>query len=137
MSLALNTSPRSRALRATRAVTFGSLSLAACGTSPVEPPIEDTGTTDTAPTDTAPADTAPTDTAPDVVLPDTSIPDSEPDATICSEIKDDLCPESCSEDDDADCCEDQNDDGVWCSFDPGWGCSCAVEGPFAPPRFAA
>lgn len=133
MSRTLNTSPRNRALRATRAVTFGSLSLAACGTTPVEPPVEDAGS-DTGTGDTAP----PRDTSPDVVIvPDASIPDAEPDAITCSEIKDDQCPEFCTVDDDADCCENQNDEWTWCSFEPDWGCACAVEGPFAPPRFAA
>ncbi len=128
----MNVTARSRALRATRAVTLGSLSLAACGTSPVEPTVGGPGS------DTGGGDTGHTDTAPDtVVLPDTSVTDAEPDVLSCSEITDDICPEFCSENDDADCCEAQNDEWTWCDFDPEWGCGCAVEGPFAPPRFAA
>ena len=50
---------------------------------------------------------------------------------VCSEERDGQCPDTCTTETDADCCEADD----WCIWNPDWGCECAVEGPFAPPRF--
>lgn len=134
---------RARALRATRAVTFGGLALAACGTDP-ETPNSDTGTDATADAsgdigaDIAP-DT-PLDTRPDAPLdvgPDAPHDIDADSGPACGATADDVCPDGCTQHDDIDCCLAQNGDFTWCDFSPEWGCQCAVEGPFAPPRFAA
>lgn len=117
-----NPTARSKALRATRAVTLGGLAfVAACGTSPE--PVPDAG------------NDGGTDTSPDVTS-DVTV-DSEPDihVPVCSTTEDGLCPEGCDRDNDIDCCFDPAWGGPdWCTFDASWGCSCAVEGPFAPPQ---
>jgi len=127
---------RARALRASLAVTLGgALAAAGCGTSQTD----DRRTTDAGPTDTSTdggETDAATDAAPDAE-PDTS-PDVAPDtppadvAPSCADESDGVCPEGCTIDDDYDCCMDFDPD--WCTYDPEWGCGCAVEGPFAPPN---
>lgn len=181
-----NPTSRKKAIRATRAVTFGGLAfVAACGTTPegagdVGADVEaDTGT-DTS--SDATVDTAPDtpsdveiDTPPDVeidtpepdVWPDTPPdpdvgsdtppePDVSPDVTVdvapdvaidigldviateCSgEQEDGVCPAGCDQDDDVDCCYRDWGGPDWCDYSTEWGCQCAVEGPFAPPRFEA
>lgn len=97
---------------------------------------------------------------PDVVQPDVDVSDiTEPDVTEsdvtesdvvepdadagtdvssdvedpgCKESTDGVCPADCTEQNDYDCCMLSGAPGL-CVFDPEWGCSCAVEGPFAPP----
>ena len=122
---------RSRALRATRAVTFGGLSLtaAACGTTPATLPTGDVGADTGSDTGTD----APTDTVtPDVIV----VPDVRVDtAPTCSGESDDVCPDSCNPDTDIDCCEGDQAEWEWCTYDSEWGCQCAAEGPFAPPSF--
>ncbi len=55
-------------------------------------------------------------------------------AAECSKDLDGVCPESCNQETDADCCEQQGASGeMWCSYNSEWGCACAIEGPFAPP----
>ena len=130
----LDTRSRNRALRAIRAVTFGGLSLTAvaCGTTPGTLPTGDIGA-DTG-TDAA-ADTR-TDTLTDTVTRDVIVPDVRVDVEPgCSGVSDDLCPASCTQYNDIDCCEGDEAEWEWCSFDAEWGCQCAVEGPFAPPAF--
>lgn len=133
---------RRRAIHATRAVTLGGFALAAtaCGTTPE--PLPDTGedvANDTA-VDTAP-DTGPDvveDTAPDTMVPDTNVPDTFIDVglEICNvEEADGVCPADCDSETDIDCCYDWGGGPDWCDYSPEWGCSCAVEGPFAPPAF--
>ncbi len=128
----MTTNPsRRRALHATRAVTFGGFALAAaCGTTPE--PVPDTGTdTSTDVTEDTSVDATP-DVAPDTIGPDTML---DIGTSVCSTESDGVCPEGCSQEEDIDCCLANNDDFEWCSFDPSYGCSCAVEGPFAPPTF--
>ena len=179
---------RRRALRATRAVTFGgfALALGACGTEPepggstgsdagadtatdstvspdathdtrpedvttspdTTPPSRDAGEDSTPPprdvgVDSTPpprdvgVDTAPPprDAGPDTVMPPPDVgPDADPGE--CSREFDNVCPEGCGTNDDADCCLAQNDEWGWCEWSPDWGCQCAVEGPFSPPTFA-
>lgn len=133
---------RKRALLASRAVTMGGvLMLAACGTTDSSTgdagTLADSGGSDTSGGDTGGADVdedtsvdaggdAETDTAPDVLA------DAGPG---CSDELDGVCPEDCIPDNDHDCCLDPNWGGGpdWCSYDPEFGCGCAVEGPFAPP----
>jgi hypothetical protein len=89
---------------------------------------------------TEPDVTEPDVTEPDVTEPDiteldaTDAADASPDAESpgCKESTDDVCPVECTEQNDYDCCMLSGEPG-WCTFDPEWGCACAVEGPFAPP----
>lgn len=105
----MNTERLTRALRAAQAVTLGSAALVAgCGTTPVVPDPD--GGTDVG-------------------------ADVEADVTVCSGTVDEVCGEGCTADNDADCCA-QREPAGWCSFSPDYGCSCAVEGPFAPPSVA-
>lgn len=129
---------RARALRASLAVTLGGALVAGCGTSQTDDDRTTDGGTVDAATD-ATSDTA-TDTAPDTaadVAPDTA-PDVSPDTppadagATCADESDGVCPEGCSIDEDYDCCMEFDPD--WCTYDPEWGCGCAVEGPFAPPE---
>ncbi len=149
---------RQRALRASLAVTLGGAALGAgCGTAPTETDRSGGGGEDTA-VDAAgdvgadtPAPAADSD-LPDVSI-DTPGPDTDPPdvievgpdvpesvdvdldtAVACSDEQDDVCPEGCTVDDDWDCCYYWDFD---CYYEPGWGCGCAVEGPFAPPSVAA
>lgn len=60
------------------------------------------------------------------------------DATSCSKSPDELCPDGCDRESDADrCAEGSQGRGIWCFYDPTAGCVCAIEGPFAPPSFGA
>jgi hypothetical protein len=120
-----------RALRAANAVTLGSsaLLLGACGTTQSQPPRD------------AGLDGTP-DSSGDVggdVTPDTPAdvtPDLADVGPACLDEADDLCPDGCTPENDADCCTLLEPTG-WCTYNPEWGCSCAVEGPFAPPCIAA
>ena len=130
----LDTRSRTRALYATRAVTFGGLSLAAaCGTTAPVQPVGDAGpdTGADARTDTG------ADVGSDVVTPDAVVvPDARIDGGVtCGVVSDGLCADACNQDNDIDCCEGDQAEWEWCSFDAEWGCQCAVEGPFAPPVF--
>jgi len=139
---------RRRAVYAALAVTLGgSAALGACGSTEInDPEPGDTGSdtatdagSDTAPTpDTTPApDTAPdTEPPPDIGL-DTMVDTGPLPGEECSAERDGICPEGCTQDNDADCCEQVNSDFEWCTWDPGFGCGCAVEGPFAPPSLGA
>lgn len=119
----MNTSSRERivrALLAAQAVTLGTgLIAVGCGTTEVRRPDAGDAGTDT--TDGG------GDTAVDVVV----------DANVCFIEMDDVCPADCTPDNDGDCCEDSCGGPGWSYLDPTNGCSCAVEGPFAPPSLAA
>lgn len=123
---------RARAIRASLAVTLGgALAASACGTSQTD----DRRTTDTGTSDTGSSDTG-TDTSTDAAM-DTSadVPEDTAPADVapgCLDESDGVCPEGCTPDDDYDCCTEFDPD--WCTYDPEWGCGCAVEGPFAPPN---
>ena len=80
------------------------------------------------------------DVDPDTPEPDVSEPDVERDApgpdtdeATCTTEPDTICPDACTQDNDADCCNEIE----WCFWDPGFGCACAVPGPFVPPTMAA
>lgn len=138
--------PHQRAIRAASAVTLGSSLAFACGGGGS---VDEETTTETSsdelesdrpqlivPQAPEPLPTIVVD--PDAVLtPVDNRPAAErvdEPATECSKELDGVCPESCTRETDADCCEDQNANGaMWCSYNSEWGCSCAIEGPFAPP----
>ena len=144
---------RAQALRASRAVTLaGALSLGCGGATPssedneaVEQLEESRPTLEVAPAATG--DDLPSEPTitigPDAVVTPVGDPTSAaeqadtPLPAECTKELDGLCPPECNTENDADCCEgDQNADGwMWCTFSTEWGCNCAVEGPFAPPRF--
>jgi hypothetical protein len=118
-----NTRIRQKALRAARAVTMGAALVAAGCSSDAEEP-RPTGGWDVAEKTDAQGDTSPdvadvADVAPDVIA------DTGP---TCSGTSDQLCPETCDDSNDIDCCEA---DGL-CDWYEG-GCGCAVPGPFTPP----
>ncbi|MCB9520673.1 MAG: hypothetical protein H6699_07350 [Myxococcales bacterium] len=125
---------RARALHASAAVTMCG-SLAACGGSSAPPSLELNSTADRdlfleAPSEEHPPRVTRVGDAPLPAV-DTQV---ELGAEGCSATADGVCPEGCNRSDDADCCESADlGDGSWCRFDPRYGCSCAVEGPFAPP----
>lgn len=139
-------SSHTRALRAASAVTLGT-TFACCGgggaTDAAEPLTQDNALEDERPTLVVPdaqepqAESLPTIVIPDspVVVPVGPVPavDQAGPPAECSKTLDDVCPESCTAETDADCCEARNANGMWCSFSSEWGCSCAIEGPFAPP----
>lgn len=116
----MNTSSRERmirALMAAQAVTLGTGLLAAgCGATDVS--REDAG-----------------DGGHDAG--DSGAGDAIADAGTCLIELDGLCPADCTDDNDGDCCEDSCGAPGWSYLDPTNGCSCAVEGPFAPPSLAA
>jgi hypothetical protein len=135
-----------RALRAASAVTLGSSLAFACGGGGS---VDDDSTTETQSDELeserpqlivpdAPETLPMIVVDPDAVL----IPlDNRPavdrvdeQTTECSKELDGVCPESCNQQTDADCCEaPRAEGGMWCTYNSEWGCSCAVEGPFAPP----
>lgn len=146
---------RVRALRAARAVTLaGALQLsgqAGCGGgTEVHAPSSPAETEERELEGVAPAGTvrpvegqADEPVAPIVIPDDARITPVDPAGSAaeragesCSKELDGFCPEGCDRNTDADCCEaDDEAGGTWCSFSPDWGCSCAIEGPFAPPGF--
>ena len=141
------TSRRRAALRAASAVTLGALSTTSCA--------GNRATDASAPTSAEPAPTEPETVAQSertlVPLPPPEAPEPRevqlPAATqvqldagthaACSPTSDGVCPEGCTIETDFDCCEAPSTGGMWCNYDPKWGCMCAVEGPFSAPRFAA
>ncbi len=108
---------RKRALRAAKTVTLGAaiigLSTACPGdsTDPDPDVTENDNGSDTG-----------ADVTPDVTPP------------TCSAEVDDVCPDVCTVDNDADCCNLEGGDPPWCEFDPEFGCACAVPGPFVAPE---
>jgi hypothetical protein len=99
----------SRALRAAMAVTLG---ITGCSRVGVDP-LPDTGVAPDATSDVT------TDAVADA---------AETVENPCSAVADSICPDVCTQDTDADCCN-RIDLCDW----TGRGCGCAVEGPFAPP----
>ena len=136
------TSARTRALRAAAAVTLTGAVLACGGSQSADDDATETETTQPATVEGSGAEptslpgvvvTDPVDeptSLPGVVV-DTLVPSIE--VLECKDQADGVCPAGCSQMNDADCCEM---DG-WCSYDPSYGCGCAVEGPFAPPSLDA
>lgn len=55
----------------------------------------------------------------------------------CFFSADGVCPDFCTPDSDTECCGLSCGGMEWSYLDPERGCSCAVEGPFAPPSLAA
>ncbi len=55
----------------------------------------------------------------------------------CEDKADDICPEICTKDDDADCCFEYGGNGPPCDWVPELGCMCAVPGPFVAPAMVA
>jgi hypothetical protein len=53
-------------------------------------------------------------------------------SSVCLAETDSQCPTECTPNTDYDCCMASGAPGL-CFFDPGFGCGCAIEGPFAPP----
>lgn len=122
---------RLRALRAAAAVAFGGALSMGCGSTAVEDPRPDAG--GDAGGDVAPDAPAPDAPAPDVP-PDVRPPDVGP---TCSDEADGVCPPGCTDQNDRDCCEGQSTQYSGCTYNPGGGCGCWVEGPFAPPTMRA
>jgi hypothetical protein len=155
----MNKNPdRSRALRATRVVTFASTAALGCGTTSttVEPPgplstvdgHEEHQTLVVRPAEREPAEAEPESEARIILGPDSVLSPAGPAASAaeqaetlaaaeCSKVPDKTCPPTCTTETDADCCERGSDANTWlgCAFSVEWGCNCAIEGPFAPPRF--
>jgi hypothetical protein len=115
-----------RALMAAQAVTLGAGLLASgCGTG-------DTTTERDTGADGGDTGTDGGDASSDVGA------DVAPDALDgCFFESDGVCPDFCTDRSDADCCGVTCGGMEWAYLDPDRGCSCAVEGPFAPPSLAA
>lgn len=143
---------RQRAIRAARAVTLAGvipLATAACGGGDVNRPSAEVPEVE--PDSTECAEPARTATAVDSSTSGPVGPIALPEGTellqpeaigsaaeqaenVCSKERDGKCPDGCTRDNDADCCETAGESGgMWCSYSSDWGCSCAIEGPFAPP----
>lgn len=75
-------------------------------------------------------DVSDADDAPDIEVGDT---DTDVGDVICKDAEDGLCPETCTVDNDYDCCVID----PLCFYDPDFGCGCAVPGPFVPPAMVA
>ena len=148
-------SVRARSLHAARAVTLAGFVSAGCGgvtrVHTTDPSATSTGDEQNPTLEVAPSD-APGAGTPDpgqtiIVWPDSILaPVDEPSSAAeqaetpvaaCGKELDGICPAECTTENDADCCEgDQNSAGwMWCSYSTEWGCNCAIEGPFAPPSF--
>lgn len=97
------------------AVTLG---LTGCSRVGIDP-LPDTGSVPDSGSDTGSAPDTTTDATADA---------GETTVNPCSPVADSICPEECTQDTDADCCN-RIDLCNW-SRDS---CGCAVEGPFAPP----
>ncbi|MBR58518.1 MAG: hypothetical protein CMH54_10915 [Myxococcales bacterium] len=52
----------------------------------------------------------------------------------CENEPDEVCPEKCTQDNDADCCYEWGDGFIGCEFIPDEGCMCAIPGPFVAPE---
>ncbi len=133
---------RARGLRAAAAVA--AVTLAGC-LDAKRGDVESGDTTGDASQEDAVGDAVVDTTASDTHTPPPDVADTAdatPDALevdagpVCSGIPDNVCPPACTKDDDADCCNATNEfpDAIDCVWVPAWGCSCAVEGPLAPPE---
>ena len=98
----------------------------------VEPDAETDAEPDAEP-DADPDAVADADTPPEPDVRPDAPPEPDTDGATCKDTVDGICPEECTRDDDADCCNEVE----LCTWEPSWGCACAVPGPFVPPTMAA